>query len=117
MMRALLILAALLVASPAFAGRNVAEWNPPARYDHAFTGKLTVHYLSQKQVVKACSRLFAKYNVAERAALTAKGCAATTSKGACTVILIDRPYKGVTPKAVLRHELGHCNGWQAHHPD
>lgn len=116
-MRALLVLVALLVAFPAFAGKNDPEWNPPARYDHAYTGKLTVRYLPQRLVVGACESLFKKYKVKAKTSMTQRGCAATTSKASCTVIVVDKPFKGATPKAVLRHELGHCNGWKAHHPD
>lgn len=99
------------------AGKNDAEWNPPARFDHAYPGKLTVIRLPQKQVVAACAKLFAQYKVAATSSLVQRGCSAVTSATSCTVVLIDKPFALATPKAVLRHELGHCNGWPASHPD
>lgn len=116
-MRLPLILAALILAGPAFAGKNDAEWNPPARFDRAYAGKLTVSYLPQKQVVSACEKLFAKYKVPAKVYMNQRGCAAITSKTSCTVIAIDKIYALATPAAVVRHEIGHCNGWAASHPD
>lgn len=105
------------MANNAMAGKNDAEWNPPARFDHAYSGKLTVVSLPQKQVVTACAKLFAKYQVEAKSFPNQRGCAAVTSPTSCTVILIDKTYMGATPKAVLRHETGHCNLWPANHPD
>lgn len=112
-----LALAALLVSTPAMAGKNDAEWNPPARYDHAYQGELTIRRLPQKQVVKACEKLFTQYKVKAKASMTQRGCAAITAKGSCTVIVVDKTYKSATPQAVIRHEAGHCNGWAEVHPD
>lgn len=105
------------MANTAIAGKSDPEWNPPSRFDHAYSGKLTAIYLPQKQVVKACANIFAKYKVAAKSFPSQRGCSAITSKTSCTVIVIDKPYALATPKAVLRHELGHCNGWPASHPD
>ena len=107
----------LAMANTAIAGKNDAEWNPPVRFDHSYAGKLTVVYLPQKQVVAACAKLFSKYSVAATSSLVQRGCSAITSKTSCTVIVIDKTYALATPKAVLRHEVGHCNGWGADHSD
>jgi len=107
----------LALANTASAGKNDAEWNPPARFDHAYSGQLTVRYLPQKQVVAACAKLFAEYKVAAKASLVQRGCSAITSATSCTVIVIDKMFALAMPKAVLRHEIGHCNGWPADHPD
>lgn len=115
--RFFLLVVLFLSPSLAMAGKNDAEWNPPARFDHAYTGKLTIRYLPQKQVVTACEKLFAKYKIAAKSSLAQRGCAAITSKTSCTVIVIEKIYALATPKAVLRHEIGHCNGWSANHPD
>lgn len=112
-----LLFANLAVANTAMAGKSDPEWNPPARYDRAYTGKLTVRYLPQKQVVSACADLFAKYKVAAKSFPNQRGCAAITSKTSCTVIVIDKTFALATPKAVVRHEVGHCAGWPADHPD
>lgn len=108
---------ALAAANTAVAGKNDAEWNPPARFDHAYSGKLTIRYLPQKQVVSACAKLFAKYRVAATSYPNQHGCSAITSDTSCTVIVIDKMFAFATPKAVLRHEIGHCNGWPSNHPD
>lgn len=107
----------LAMANTAIAGKNDAEWNPPARFDYAYTGKLTVRYLPQKQVVMACEKLFAEYKVEAKSFPNQRGCAAITGETSCTVIVIEKIYALATPKAVLRHETGHCNGWAASHPD
>ena len=105
------------MANTAVAGKRDAEWNPPKRFDHAYSGKLTVRYLPQKQVIKACTKLFAKYRIEAKTTMRQHGCAAITSDTSCTVIAISKPYALATPKSVLRHERGHCNGWLASHPD
>ncbi|RWN59629.1 hypothetical protein [Mesorhizobium sp.] len=112
-----LAIVALLISTPVFAGKRDAEWNPPVRFDHQYSGKLTVRYLPQKQVVAACEKLFAAYKIAAKPSFTQRGCSAVTGKTSCTVIVIDKTFGLATPKAVLRHEIGHCNGWSASHPD
>jgi hypothetical protein len=117
-MRAALFLAiSLAMANIAMAGKNDPEWNPPTRFDHAYSGQLTVRYLPQKQVVTACAKLFAEYKVAAKSFPNQHGCSAITSPTSCIVIVVDKTYALATPKAVLRHEIGHCNGWPASHPD
>lgn len=110
-----LVLAAV-VATPtwAVAGKNDTEWNPPTRYDHTYTGELTIHLLPQAEVVKACKELLPTANY-----ITTKqrGCARWYDNNTCTIIAVDKTFMGATPKAVIRHETGHCNGWGAHHPD
>lgn len=71
--------------------------------------------MSQKQVVAACKKLFARYKIKAVSAYTQRGCAAVTSPGRCTIIYVDKPFRSATPKAIRRHELGHCNGWPANH--
>jgi hypothetical protein len=112
-----LLLANLAMADIAKAGKNDAEWNPPTRFDHAYSGKLTVRYLPQKQVVTACTNLFAKYKVPAKSFPNQHGCSAITSKTSCTVIVVNETYMRATPQAVLRHEIGHCNMWPADHPE
>ena len=115
MKTALVAIAALGICFPALAETNVAEWNPPARYDHPFKGKLTEIQLPQREVVAACRELSRKYRV--RIGSVSRGCAALTSFRRCTIIYTDKPRGLSTPMAVRRHEIGHCNGWPADHPD
>lgn len=113
-MRALLVLA--LLASPVVAGQHDPEWNPPARFDHAYTGKLLLKKLPQTQMQKACQQLFAKYGLKDTTSMQQHGCA-KAFPDRCIVIITDKTYMGATPAAVLRHETGHCNGWSGDHPN
>lgn len=120
MKRLLALAVALVISTPATASDAEwadGAWNPPARYDHAFTGKLIIRRLPQKQVVKACARMFVKYRIAAKGYPGQRGCAVTLGGNSCLVVMIDRKYKQSTPKAVFRHEVAHCNGWQASHPE
>lgn len=103
--------AVLLMCSPALAGK--AEWNPPARFDHAYSGKLSIVRLPPKLVRKHCDNVLAKLGLG-RATPTQKGCA-VQDKGSCKIWVIDRPMWGTTTRAVIRHEMGHCNGWPGDH--
>jgi hypothetical protein len=93
------------------AGIKDPTWNPPARFDHAYSGKLTVHRLPQKQVAKVCTKVVGAF------ALNRHGCSTGDRAGRCTVWIVDRTYMRATPLSVLRHEIGHCNGWPADHPN
>jgi hypothetical protein len=99
-----------------FTGNKGAEWNPPTKYDHPYKGLLREYPLPQKQVVAACGKALAQYNI--KATMRQRGCAVYNSdRSECTIIYIDKPFMGTTPEAVRRHEMGHCNGWAENHPD
>lgn len=91
------------------------EWNPPAWYDHPYSGELTVIQLPQPDVVVACRELLRGLpNV--RVTPKQRGCARTyDNRARCVVILIDRTFETSRPRVVLRHEIGHCNGWGSDH--
>jgi hypothetical protein len=112
-----LFLAAAMLSAPvsASAGFHDKEWNPPKRFDHAYTGKLLLQKLPQAKVQKACQWLFARYGLKDTTSFQQHGCA-KSFPDSCIVITIDKTYMGATPAAVLRHELGHCNGWSGDHP-
>lgn len=107
----------LLLLAPAHAGKDDAEWNPPARFDHPYKGELLVRRIPQESVVEACRVLFSIYRVPAMSHPEQRGCSILTSKHSCLVVTIDEPYMRATPESVLRHEIGHCNGWPADHPD
>jgi hypothetical protein len=47
------------------------------------------------------------------------GCGGPRSSGECHILRADDETirkHGWTPEIVLRHEIGHCNGWRGHHP-
>lgn len=110
-------LGTLLLCSSGQCGPNDAEWNPPARYDHEYSGKLTERYLPQEQVVKECKKLFRKFNFRlDSVTSSQRGCSAG-DRNTCTIIIIDKTYKLATPNSVRRHEIGHCNGWGFNHEE
>jgi hypothetical protein len=111
------VLSGLAMANAAMAGKNDAEWNPPARFDHDYSGELYVRRLPQPRVWEACRVLFSIYGLKSTAYPEQRGCSIITSTNSCLVVTIDREFKKATPEAVLRHEIGHCNGWPADHPD
>jgi hypothetical protein len=108
--------AMLSVPVAANAGLHDPEWPPPARFDHAYFGKMQLTKLPQPKMQKACQQLFAKYGLKDTTSFQQHGCA-KSFPDRCIVITIDKTYMGATPAAVLRHELGHCNGWSGEHED
>jgi hypothetical protein len=90
---------------------------PPAKYDHAYRGELSVTYVeSQKDIVRLCPKTGFALKL---------GCAYMTSPQAadgayakCRVILVDDGVVragGHLPETVYRHEIAHCNGWPDDH--
>lgn len=96
---------------------EAARWDPPTRYAMPYKGRLHLRRLppaglAKINVLTECEKLGIP-------SVTGKprGCAWHSADfSECWVITIDRPYYGTTPEAVLTHELGHCNGWEGHHP-
>jgi hypothetical protein len=84
---------------------------PPVEYDHPFDGKATIYYATD-EIWNPCGKTRKDYPDGDLA-----GCA-WPHDGQCTIIIaplkILRKY-GLTPRIVLRHELGHCNGWGQDH--
>src|SRR5262249_32076184 len=80
---------------------------PPVEFDHPFDGKATIYYATD-EIWNPCGKIRKDYPDGDLA-----GCA-WPHDGQCTIIIaplkILRKY-GITPRIVLRHELGHCNGW------
>ncbi|MBB5663267.1 hypothetical protein GGE68_001443 [Rhizobium leguminosarum] len=111
----LFLASAMLLPGLAVAGLRDPEWNPPARFDHTYSGRLMLTQLPQSKMQKACQQLFAKYGLKDTTSFQQHGCA-KAFPDRCIVITIDKTYMGATPDAVLRHELGHCNGWPGDHP-
>jgi hypothetical protein len=72
--------------------------SPPARYDHAYKGKMIVRMASTPEVNRACHG----------------GGACTIAlalrHGVCSIVLPnDQP---AYFDAYRRHEIAHCNGWR-----
>ena len=82
---------------------------PPVEYDKPYEGNLVV------QEVATIEELIATCGVPRKWAL---GCATLTSWG-CHVYLVPESLMkkyGWWREAMMRHELGHCNGWPGDHP-
>lgn len=105
------MIALLLAASIAAGSPDLAEWNPPTEFDRPFNGQIMVKNVHPSLVAGLCNDLAARAGFTWRSTTKMRGCAWRSKKRFCEVIMIDRPMYGTTPKAVLRHERGHCNGW------
>jgi hypothetical protein len=68
---------------------------PPAEYDRPYRGTLSV------------IRLDTRAEVTARCGWGAIACA-REDRGYCEVIM----FRDETRESVLRHEIGHCNGWR-----
>jgi hypothetical protein len=106
---AMLVLLALLAwLSDA---RSETAMVPPAKYDHAFAGKVSVTGGTESQTRASC-RMFAPY-----------GCSTLLTPTHCAVYAVaagrsagGQVITAAFHAAIVRHEVGHCNGWPAHHP-
>lgn len=117
MERSLAVLAWLLLASMALAGPNDATWNPPKRFDHPYKGQLFERTLPQPQVVIECRELYVRWGAdPNKVTYLMLGCSHHTNTK-CLVIYMNQNFGPTTPQDIRRHEIGHCNGWPADHPD
>lgn len=83
---------------------------PPPPYDHPFHGQVAVSVATRAEVRSAC----AAYKVNAYTVACSRG----VINGVCHVLIIaDKELQamGHTRRAVMRHEIGHCNGWPADH--
>jgi hypothetical protein len=106
----------LLASSPTTHSDGSVTWDPPARYDKPFDGNETIKMLPQPEVVEACRKLFADAGLKIKVTPKQKGCAVYKGQDG-TIIVIDKPFMGVTPEAAIKHERGHLNGWHQDHRD
>lgn len=109
---------AVCLASAAFAGDDVVL--PPAQYDHPFTGELHVISAPYWEINKRCRGHEQNARVQACAATTwMRATAAEPAHMRCIIVLpAYDPVIGVTNEflaLLMRHEIGHCNGWPADH--
>lgn len=83
-------------------------WNPPERFDGPYQGEIVLTSASHENVTSICRMLIGPSK-------QYYGCAIERD-GICFVAIIDETIDGITPAAVYRHEVGHCNGWLFTHP-
>ena len=82
---------------------------PPPEYDHPYSGiVVTTVAKSLEHVRELCPIPNAKY-----------GCAFRYGTGCLIVLAPDADIVAVgwTTELAKRHEIGHCNGWPANHPN
>jgi hypothetical protein len=112
MLRYLTLALALVAATPGYAQQKM-RWVtslPPVEYDKPYMGELTIRRAATEEDVRAaCPKAAFNHR--------AFGCSRVL-KDRCEVFIVsDKLLKavGYSYALVLRHELGHCNGWGAGH--
>lgn len=109
----------MLLPGLATAGLHDPEWNPPERFDHAYSGKLNLHRVPAADVTKTCKAMADFYGY--KSDMPDHGCSHLDWNkelgNFCEVIIPIGPVQRATPNAILRHEVGHCNGWPGDHPN
>jgi hypothetical protein len=109
------VLATFLVAAIALApiGAAASPLEPPERFDHPYPGDVQINLMDSLFVGKECR----EWSGAP-APSDAAGCAwvADDSARTCVVVIAARTKKAPI-EAIIRHEIAHCNGWPADHPE
>jgi hypothetical protein len=107
------ILAALSVSAALTTGAAASPLEPPERFDHPYPGDVQINLMDSRFVGKKCREWCAGRSPAD-----AVGCAwvADDSARTCVVVIAARTKKAPI-EAILRHEIAHCNGWPADHPE
>ena len=87
-----------------------AQTVPPPEYDRPYRGHLTVERIATHAALLAACRRWAGSNII--------GCAYRSGDSCRVVIVTDNLLKAAnsTRARIMRHELGHCNGWPGDHP-
>jgi hypothetical protein len=84
---------------------------PPVEYDHPYTGKLTIETVLQREDLREfCGAAFLPWTLA---------CARRdVTNNSCHIVIASdnliREQRWST-ELIMRHEIGHCNGWDGHH--
>ena len=111
-MRTAIALAALALAATAANGGQTLRLMPPPEFDHAYDGRVDVVTARDRDHVRElCPG--AKFGVT----LGALACS-IRYPASCTIVLApeaDIKATGVPLDVIMRHELGHCNGWPGDH--
>jgi hypothetical protein len=85
---------------------------PPAIYDHAYKGRLTVQQGTMAQVEHYCHTTHGIVSPYQ-----ALGCS-KVGEQSCFLIIprVGGPVTASIQAQIRRHEIAHCNGWPANHP-
>src|SRR5262249_58987305 len=83
---------------------------PPAEYDHYYEGDLTI------RIVATIEELYAICQLKQPNLLACT----LRNHHSCVIVLVDDDVmrrRSWTTGMLLRHEMGHCNGWPGDHPN
>jgi hypothetical protein len=83
---------------------------PPPEYDKPYDGDLTIIMLPTFEALRAACNVYNPKMLA---------CARHNAKS-CVIYLVEDEVmrtRGWNTGLLLRHEIGHCNGWPGDHPD
>ena len=90
---------------PENAAHYAARLEPPARYNHPYAGPVIERVVPEVEVRSLCMSMGSD--------ATGTACS-WQSKGTCYIVL---PSDARAPvETFRRHEIAHCNGWPANHP-
>jgi hypothetical protein len=81
---------------------------PPAEYDHYYEGDLTIKMVATVEELRAICQL----DQPQLLACTLR------NQHSCVIVLVNDEVmrkRNWTTGMLLRHEMGHCNGWPADH--
>jgi hypothetical protein len=78
---------------------------PPARYNHPYSGPVIERVLPLSEARRACARM----------GVSADACSWAAKNKCYLVIPRGGPVKDLPP--YVRHERAHCNGWPEDHPE
>jgi hypothetical protein len=89
-------------------------WLPPLEYDHPYTGKLRIIRADKDLLFKMCPAPLGL-------GADQLGCAHPYPiENECVIFLASNDILEITgwsEEILLRHEIGHCNGWPGNHPN
>jgi hypothetical protein len=81
---------------------------PPLRYDRPYEGHLTIETVANWAALPASCR-----GLSVRLVACAIRGESVRNGDYCRIYILEHARSDL----VLRHEIGHCNGWPGHHPD
>jgi hypothetical protein len=83
---------------------------PPVEYDHPYKGKLTVETVATRAQLQGVCAAAQAWSLA---------CAFPSADfSSCRIVIVDDKIireMGWWREAIMRHEIGHCNGWGSDH--
>jgi hypothetical protein len=101
---------------------SLGPYLPPAEYDHPYQGRLRIVYLDTPEAVIRICRL-AAYGISIPTDRFFIACAIRSTiikldpNADCVIFILESISHlryGRTLNGLMRHEIGHCNGWNTH---